>query len=172
VKIVDSILLAVQVSSFVAVVWIALDLVQEHVIAVGGQAPEFTVATDDGRRISRDDFDGKLLLVNFWATWCPPCVHEMPSLNEFARNYRSRGVVVLAVSFDEEGRPYREFLQKLQPEFATTRAGGREMGSAFGTFKIPETYLLDRSGRVLRKYVDARDWMDPGIVRDVEGLLQ
>ena len=168
----DNVLLVVQLAGLVALVWIATGAVKERIIAVGDKAPEFSVTTDDGRNLSRDDFGGKLLVVNFWATWCPPCVFEMPSLSRFARTLQPHGVVVLAVSIDEQNRPYREFLERLRPPFLTTRAGGSDLASAFGTLKVPETYIIDRTGRVLRKYVDARDWMDPAIVSDVQVLLE
>jgi thiol-disulfide isomerase/thioredoxin len=168
----DNTLMSVQVIGFVALVWTAMDVVQERLIAVGDRAPEFSVTTDDGRKLTRDNFGGKLLVVNFWATWCPPCVYEMPSLGEFAKTLQSRGVVVAAVSIDEDDRAYGEFLQRLRPSFHTTRAGGSDLAAQFGTVRIPETYIIDRTGRVLRKYIDGRNWMDPAILSDVEALLR
>jgi cytochrome c biogenesis protein CcmG, thiol:disulfide interchange protein DsbE len=167
---VDKSLLGAQMIGAIALVWMAGGVSPERAIVVADKAPDFSVITDDGRNISRDNFGGKLLVINFWATWCPPCVYEMPSLKEFARTLQPNGVVVLAVSFDEQVGPYRKFLDRLQPPFLITRAGGRELAAAFGTFKIPETYILDRSGRVLRKYIDARDWMDAAILTDIRTL--
>jgi cytochrome c biogenesis protein CcmG, thiol:disulfide interchange protein DsbE len=167
----DNALLVAQLAGLVALVWTATGVVQERLIAVGDKAPDFSVTTDDGRTISRNNFGGQLLVVNFWATWCPPCIFEMPSLSEFARSLQPHGVVVLAVSIDEENRSYRDFLERLQPPFLTTRAGGSDLASEFGTVKVPETYIIDGTGRVLRKYVDARNWMEPAILSDIETLL-
>jgi cytochrome c biogenesis protein CcmG, thiol:disulfide interchange protein DsbE len=169
---VDKSLIAAQLIGSVALVWMAAGVSEQPLIAVGDKAPEFSVMTDGGRKLSRHDFGGKLLVVNFWATWCPPCVYEMPSLSEFARTLQPHGVVVLAVSFDEQDVSYRRFLERLQPPLLTSRAGGRELAAAFGTFKIPETYIIDGSGRVVRKHVNARDWMDAAILNDVQALLQ
>ena len=165
-------LLTVQIFGVAGLIWISSGASAESVLRIGDLAPAFSVRTDDGRIISRDEFGGKLLMVNFWATWCPPCVYEMPSLSAFASRFQSRGVTVVAISFDEDHGSYREFLRTLKPPFLTTRAAGRGLAAAFGTFRIPETYIVDRSGRVVRKYVDARDWLDPSVVRDVEELLQ
>lgn len=168
----DKTLLAVQIAGMAAMVWMTANASDDGPIGVGDRAPEFSVVADDGRAVSRDDFGGKLLMINFWATWCPPCLYEMPALNEFARLLQSRGLMVLAVSFDEDDEQYRGFLQQMQPAFLTTRAGGRELAASFGTFRIPETYIIDRRGRVVRKYVNARDWMDPAILNDIRDLLR
>ncbi|MCL5742854.1 MAG: redoxin domain-containing protein [Acidobacteria bacterium] len=74
---------------------------RETVIAAGDTAPNFSITADNGRTISRTDFGGKLLVLNFWATWCPPCVEEMPSLDKFQKTFANSGVVVLGVSVDQ-----------------------------------------------------------------------
>src|SRR5215510_8282432 len=83
----------------------------EKVVVAGDSAPEFSIKADNGRTISVPDFGGKVLVLNFWATWCPPCVEETPSLSRFAADYAPSGVVVLAISVDKDEKAYREFLQ-------------------------------------------------------------
>src|SRR3954462_15883453 len=71
---------------------------EQRIIEAGDTAPEFSVTTVSGRKVTSTDFGGKVLVLNFWATWCPPCIEEMPSLNQFARTMTASGVVVLGVS--------------------------------------------------------------------------
>src|SRR5207249_2148126 len=93
--------------------------IHERVIAAGDAAPEFSVKADNGRTVSLPDFGGKILVLNFWATWCPPCVQETPSLSEFARQYAAKGVVVLGISVDKDQKAYDAFLQRFRPNFMT-----------------------------------------------------
>src|SRR5215475_4165791 len=89
--------------------------IHERVVVAGDSAPEFTIRADNGRTVSLPNFGGKVLVLNFWATWCPPCVQETPSLSQFAATYANKGVVVLAVSVDRDEQAYRAFLQKFSP---------------------------------------------------------
>src|SRR5579859_6774280 len=82
---------------------------QEHIIGVGDTAPTFTLTTTTGQTVTPRDFGGKVLVLNFWASWCAPCVEEEPSLNEFAKTFRDSGVVVLGVSVDRNDQAYTNF---------------------------------------------------------------
>src|SRR6185437_6339479 len=73
----------------------------QTVVSVGDTAPDFSITTDSGKVISARDFGGKVLLLNFWATWCPPCVEEIPSLNNLATQLGPKGLVILGVSVDQ-----------------------------------------------------------------------
>lgn len=142
-------------------VWVIAGAYQERVVVAGDSAPSFTVTTDDGRVVSPGNFGGKLLVVHFWATWCPPCVTEMPSLNEFQRQYASDGVVVLGISVDTNAKAYRDFLQRTKVSFATARDPDAKIASDYGTFQYPETYIINREGKVIEKVISNADWMDP-----------
>ena len=117
----------------------------------GDTAPNFKVVTEDGKTITRGDFGGKLLVLNFWASWCPPCVSETPSLEEFAREMAPQGVVVLGVSSDRNENLYRKFIQRFGITFKTARDPQADISASYGTFQIPETYLIDRNGKIARK---------------------
>jgi cytochrome c biogenesis protein CcmG/thiol:disulfide interchange protein DsbE len=80
---------------------------REKVVRVGDKAPDFELVTDSGQRVTRSNFGGRLLVLNFWATWCPPCIEELPSLNELQQRLGGQGLVVLGVSVDKDGRAYR-----------------------------------------------------------------
>ncbi|MDW8354028.1 MAG: TlpA disulfide reductase family protein [Bryobacterales bacterium] len=151
--------------------YVIADALREKVVGVGDTAPDFSIVTDSGRRISRSDFGGKLLVLNFWATWCPPCVEEMPSLEEFHRRLAPSGVVVLGISVDQNERAYRAFLERARVTFATARDPEARISAEYGTFKYPETYIIDRSGKVVIKHIGPRDWTDEQIIRNVRALL-
>jgi cytochrome c biogenesis protein CcmG, thiol:disulfide interchange protein DsbE len=147
------------------------DLFDQRVVEAGDRAPKFSITTESGQKISNKEFGGKLLVVNFWATWCPPCVEEMPSLNEFARTMQPAGVVVLGISVDRSEKAYRDFLARNQLAFQVARDPEETISSTYGTFKWPETYVIDREGKVVQKYIGPRDWTDPQIVNSVKSLL-
>ena len=153
----------------VSLVYVIYAAIYERVIAAGDTAPEFTVLTDAGRTVSVPNFGGKLLVLNFWATWCPPCVQETPSLSEFARQYAGRGVVVLGISVDKDEKAYRAFLERFKPGFLTAREF--KSHEDYGTYMYPETYIIDAHGKVLRKYVEPLNWMSPQTTSYINSLL-
>jgi cytochrome c biogenesis protein CcmG/thiol:disulfide interchange protein DsbE len=136
----------------------------------GDRAPAFTVHTDQGHTITPDNFGGKVLVLNFWATWCPPCITETPSLSAFQRKYRDRGVVVLGVSIDKNGEKYKRFLKRFQLPFDTFRDPDANISSDYGTFQYPETYVI-KNGRIARKYVSDQNWLSDDIDHYIESLL-
>jgi cytochrome c biogenesis protein CcmG/thiol:disulfide interchange protein DsbE len=144
---------------------------REKVVAVGDQAPEFTITTDSGKQISRSNFGGRLLVLNFWATWCPPCIEELPSLVEFQKRLAASGVVVLGVSVDKDEQAYRDFLRKAGVSFLTARDPTASISSEYGTFKYPETYVIDANGRVLQKHIGAMLWTDEKLIREIQSSL-
>ena len=155
----------------VALIGIVADAVREKITEVGDTAPNFTLTADDGKRVTRSEFGGKLLVLNFWATWCGPCIEELPSLNEFQKQLAPSGVVVLGVSVDRNERPYRQFLKRVNVGFRTARDPEAEISSSYGTFKYPETYVIDRDGKVVQKHIGPRNWMDPKLLSDIRSML-
>ena len=143
--------------------------IYEHVVVAGDTAPEFSIRADNGRTVSLPNFGGKLLVLNFWATWCPPCVQETPSLSAFAATYASKGVVVFGISVDKDEKAYRAFLQKFNPAFLYTREF--KLHEDFGTFMYPETYIIDAQGKVLKKLAEPADWMAPDVIQYMNSLL-
>lgn len=154
-----------------AFVFVVYDTLNEHVIVVGDKAPDFNITSDSGKKITRSDFGGRLLVLNFWATWCPPCIDELPSLDEFQRQLRSKGVVVVGVSVDKNEKQYTDFLKKARVSFQTSRDPDAGISAEYGTFKYPETYVIDTSGKVIAKYIGPKDWMSPDVINDMKKLL-
>ena len=132
--------------------------------AVGEVAPDFELSDLQGQAVRLSKYRGKVVVLNFWATWCPPCVEEMPSLNRFARILASRGVVVVAVSVDDDEQALRRFAADHQLEMIILRDPGRQVATLYQTYMYPETYILDRQGRLLRKLVGPADWGDPNLL--------
>src|SRR5215813_2538131 len=95
--------------------------IYQRVVMAGDTAPDFSITTDTGRTVSIPNFGGKILLLNFWASWCQPCAEETPSLSQLAHDYANKGVVVLGVSVDKDPQAYQKFLQKFAPQFLTAR---------------------------------------------------
>ena len=120
--------------------------------AAGGMppVPEFSVESMDGAVVTNADIDGKVALVNFWATWCGPCKIEMPWFVEFQRKFKDRGFTVLAVSLDENGwEPVREFAEEHQFNFPVLM-GDDEVSDAFGgIYVLPTTLIVNRQGKVV-----------------------
>jgi peroxiredoxin len=167
----DRALLAAFAVLFLGFIFVIRDLFEQRIIDVGDNAPTFAVTTESGRRITRDEFGGKLLVLNFWATWCPPCVEEMPSLNQFAKELSPSGVVVLGVSIDKNETAYRRFLERQNLSIQVARDANADIPTEYGTFRWPETYIINQSGKVVQKLIGPRDWTDPQLVREVKSLL-
>jgi cytochrome c biogenesis protein CcmG/thiol:disulfide interchange protein DsbE len=154
-----------------ALVWVVSGTLEPRVVNVDDKAPAFRITTDNGRTISLSDFGGKLLVLNFWASWCEPCVVEVPSLDAFQRTLAPQGVVVLGVSIDRNEKLYRQFLSRAPISFMTARDPDANISSSYGTFQIPETYIIDRSGKVREKVISNQNWMDPEVLAHVRSLL-
>ncbi len=167
----DRLLLGALAVLFVGFVFLIGDLFEQRIIDVGDEAPDFAVTTNAGKRITPSDFGGKLLVLNFWATWCPPCIEEMPSLNEFAQQLAPQGVVVLGVSVDKNESADQRFLQQARPAFQMARDASADIPSEYGSFKWPETYIIDTTGKVRQKHIGPKNWMSPQIVSEVKALL-
>ncbi len=129
---------------------------------IGSNAPDFTLQDSD-RAVSLHDLRGQVVVLNFWATWCPPCVEEMPSLVEMQRRMKARGVTVVAVSVDVDQNAYHQFLKDHNVNLLTVRDPNEKTSNLYGTFKFPETYIIDRKGVMRRKFIGEVDWTTPEI---------
>jgi cytochrome c biogenesis protein CcmG, thiol:disulfide interchange protein DsbE len=156
---------------FVTFLYTIRDSFEQRIVEPGDSAPSFAVTTDSGKRVTRSDFGGKLLVLNFWATWCPPCIEEMPSLNDFAQQVSKDGVVVLGVSIDHNEQVYRRFLQQNRLAFETARDPDAGIAAEYGTFKWPETYIINAQGKVVEKHIGPKLWTDPKMLAAVRRHL-
>jgi peroxiredoxin len=125
-------------------------------------ALEFSVQ-DSGRTVALKDLRGKVVVLNFWATWCPPCVEELPSLVAMQRQMKDK-VTVFAVSVDEDEEAYRQFLVEHKVDLLTVRDPSKKSSLMYGTVKYPESYIIDPGGVVRRKYVGPVEWTQPTVM--------
>jgi peroxiredoxin len=167
----DRILLGLVLALGITLAWVVSGTLNDGIIRVGDQAPDFKVVTDNGRTITPSDFGGKLLVLHFWATWCGGCVEEIPSLEVFQREYGPQGVVVLGVSVDANPKLYQRFMEQFKVSYATSRDPSWDIAASYGTFQLPESYVIDRSGKVVQKIIAAQNWADPQFVQSLKKLL-
>ena len=151
---------------------------QDHIVGVGDTAPNFKITTAAGDTITPRNFGGKVLVLNFWASWCAPCVEEAPSLNEFAETFKRAGVVVLGISVDRNPQQFENFVKRYKISYPIARDPDESISYRYGTYKIPESYIIDSKGKVVRKYAglperdgQAISWMDPELISFMKSLL-
>ncbi len=160
--------IGVLLAAFVYVIFVSL---YERIVEVGDTAPDFSITADNGRTITPTNFGGKLLVLNFWATWCAPCIEELPSLDQFQREFANSGVVVLGVSMDKDEKLYKRFLSRANVSFLTARDPSNKINAEYGTFKFPETYIIGSDGKVLMKIINATNWVDEKMLSYVKSQL-
>jgi cytochrome c biogenesis protein CcmG/thiol:disulfide interchange protein DsbE len=135
---------------------------------IGSPAMDFTVHDSD-RTVSLHDFRGKLVILNFWATWCAPCVEEMPSLVRLQRQMGPK-LTVVAVSIDENEGAYHRFLRDHNIDLLTVRDPAQKASEIYGTTGWPESFIIDASGKIRRKFIGAVDWTSPEILEYLNKL--
>jgi peroxiredoxin len=167
--------IAVLVAIAVAVVVLVAQQKGHHrptIVREGDEAPVFRLPSLDGGSTGPADFRGKVVMVHFWATWCPPCVEEIPTLDRLARSLRGPNFELLAVSVDEGGAPaVREFLQARGLTLPVLLDSDHSVAASYGTFRFPETYILDRRGIVRYKVIGAANWDNPQAIKAVKDLI-
>ncbi len=140
-------------------------------VASGDRAPEFRLRTIDGGSVSLADLRGKVVMVHFWATWCPPCVEEIPTLDRLNHSLAGKDFLMLAVNEDEGGaEAVSSFIQQNRLNIPVLMDPGSEVARLYGTYKLPETYIVDRLGVVRYKAIGPRDWTDASnmqVLRDI-----
>ena len=131
----------------------AANEVQERLI-VGASFPDFHETDLDGKPLSVSNYKGKIVLVDFWATWCGPCVEELPNVLKVYHQYHDKGLEVIGVSLDEDKAKLTGFLQEKQvpwPQYFDGKGGDNKLANAYGVETIPTTYLLGRDGKIIGK---------------------
>lgn len=135
-------------------------------------APDFAAPDLAGQAVRLSGQRGKVVLVNLWATWCPPCREEMPSMERLHRELKDRGFVLLAVSQDEGGaEAVKAFVDQMKVTFPVLLDPQGDVGKKFGVWGYPESFLVDREGRIVERVIGPRDWASPTQIARIEALL-
>jgi peroxiredoxin len=138
--------------------------------AVGSPAPDFTLRVLDGPNLRLQEQRGKVVLVNFWATWCGPCRKEMPHLNRIADKYRSSGLVLLGINVDDDVRNAADLAAKLGVKFPVLFDTDKKVSKLYDLNSMPSTLVIDRNGRVRylhRGYQDGYEDLYDKQIRDL-----
>ncbi len=165
--VVKAVLLALVALTLGAFLWDA----EQSTPGIGHRVPDFDLVADNGSRVQLAGLRGKVVIVNFWATWCPPCIEELPSLDRFQRTFANRGVEVVAISVDEDANLYHAFLRDHNLSMRTIRDPDKKVSASYGTFRYPESYITDREGRLVRKIAGPADWMSDGMVSVIQDII-
>ncbi len=138
----------------------------------GSRAPGFRLRSLAGGETALDSLRGKVVVLNFWATWCPPCVEEMPSLERLYRTLGPEGLAVVTVACDEDEADVRRFVTEHGLTLPVLRdPGGRVAADDYRTTGYPETFVLDRAGALLRHTVGPAEWDAPQALAYFRGLM-
>jgi peroxiredoxin len=138
----------------------------------GQKAPDFVLKDINGNPVSLSSFKGKVVLLNFWATWCPPCRAEIPSMNKLQQMLKNKGLVILAVSTDRAVVDVKDFIKNNPIAFTVVVDYNLTVSrSLYKVFMVPTTFIIDKKGVIVEKYFGEQDWTDPDIIKEIEALL-
>ena len=139
----------------------------------GATAPDFTLPCLDGKMVRLADQKGKVVFLNIWATWCPPCVDEMPSIERLYQQLKDEDFEILAVSVDKQGaEAVRPFMKKHKLNFTALIDAKESLQNIYQTTGVPETYIIDRNGIIVKKVIGPRDWASPDAIGFFQHLIQ
>ena len=136
-------------------------------------APDFTLTDLENRKVSLKDFQGKVVFLNFWATWCPPCRYEMPSMERLYKEFKDKGLVILAINLKEGREKVKSFMVSERLTFPALLDSSGEVAQRYGVRGVPTTFLVNGKGEIVGKALGARDWSNNegrGLMRKLLGL--
>jgi len=137
------------------------------------KSPDFSLQDFSGKKVEIKQFKGKIIFLNFWATWCGPCKEEMPSLELLHRQFKEKNFVLLTISVDYEGiKPVQEFINKHQYTFPVLLDPKGETLDLFEVKGIPTTFLIDKKGKMVGKAIGPRDWKSAEVVSLLNLLIE
>ena len=139
----------------------------------GAAAPNFTLPDLDGNMVSLADYKGKVVLLNIWATWCPPCVEEMPSMEKLHQELKDEKFVILAVSIDELGaKAVQPFMKKYKLSFLSLTDTAGTIKNLYQTTGVPESFIIDKNGSIVEEVIGPRDWAAAGVIRYFRSMIR
>jgi thiol-disulfide isomerase/thioredoxin len=140
--------------------------------AEGSAAPDFTVKDLDGKDLMLSSLKGSVVLVNFWATWCPPCKEEIPSMIKLNKAMTGKSFRMLAISIDEGGKEAVDSFFKGNRDLPTYLDTDAKASQLYGTTGVPETFIVDKQGKIRKKIVGGIDWNSAEVISYLDLLLK
>lgn len=137
----------------------------------GKKAPDFTLKDINNRPFNLSSLRGKVVILNFWATWCPPCRAEMPLLNNLYREFRNKGLEVVAISTDRSYTVIKDYMSKNPIDITILIDTDNKVSRQFKVFSIPTTFLIDRNGIIIERYLGEENWTSPEIKKKIKETL-
>ena len=139
---------------------------------VGQPLADFTLPDMDGNPVQLASLQGRVVFINVWTTWCPPCIEEMPTIQRLYEQLHPKGLEILAINMDALGRQTVEpFLDRRRLTFPVLLDPESRTERLYGTAGVPESFIVDKAGRLVEKIVGPRDWAHPEIIALFERLL-
>ena len=135
-------------------------------------APDFTLSDPAGKKVSLKDYRGKIVFLNFWASWCAPCRAEMPGMDRLYREFKDKGLEMLAVNVKDKRDDALRFMKELKISYPVAMDPEGEVGLLYGAWGMPTTYLIDRKGQVLARMWGPADWYSPGARNLIRTLVE
>jgi len=169
------VLLIIAVTVTVFLVWYVSFINQSHktIVLVGDRAPAFTFPGLDGKMVSLSDYKGKIVFLNIWATWCPPCRKEMPSMEKLYRQLKGEDFEILAISVDTLGaKVVGPFMKEYGLSFPALLDVRGTTQNLYGTTGLPESFIIGREGIIEKIVIGPAEWSTPEMVRYFRDLLR
>lgn len=142
-------------------------------VAAGDIAPDFSLEDTKGNKVTLSALRGKVVMVNFWATWCPPCKEEMPSMERLNKVMGGEDFVMLAINSDDNGREVvPDFLKKNPHDFTVLYDDQLAVKQRYGVYKLPESFIIGKDGKIVEKVAGAIDWASPQTIAFIKKLIK
>lgn len=159
----------------ICVVFLLVGLLTTSALAVkiNTPAPDFTLTNIQGHKMTLSNYRGKLVLLNFWSTTCPPCVAEIPSLVSLHHEFKAQGLVVLGIALDPTEKPVRELIARLKVDYPTLMDSSKDVYfDSYGLFGQPVSVIVDRNGVVREKIIGGVEWTSPQMKSKIQSYLK
>jgi peroxiredoxin len=148
-----------------------IEQISSSLLVKGMPAPNFSLPDLEGKMVSLSDYKGKVVFLNIWATWCPPCVEEMPSMEKLYQALKGQAFEILAVSIDVAGsQAVVPFMRKHKLSFGALIDSEGTLKNLYQTTGVPESVIIDKDGNVIEKIIGPRNWGSPEAIRLFQDL--
>jgi len=139
---------------------------------IGNKAPDFRLRDLSGTAVNLSSFEGKPILLNFWATWCPYCRKERAHLNTLYTEYEEKGLIIISVSIDRSVSAVRKYLKKVPSDFIILSDSDSRVASKYSVVGLPSSFLIDRRGIVQQKFTGSQKWTGAGTKKLINRLIK